>query len=134
MFYRLAADAVLVIHLAFVLFVVFGAALVLRWPRVMWLHLPAVVWGVLIEFGGWICPLTPLENSFRMLGGEAGYSGGFIEYYITAALYPDGLTRGVQIALGIAVALPNLLAYGWIFRKRRAIKRRAAKDKARAPG
>jgi hypothetical protein len=118
MLYRLAADAVLVVHMAFVLFVVFGAALVPRWPRVMWLHLPAVVWGVLIEFGGWICPLTPLENSFRTLGGEAGYSGGFIEHYITAALYPEGLTRGIQLALGVAVALPNLLIYTWYFRKR----------------
>src|SRR5688572_15254516 len=111
MFYRLAADAVLLVHMAFVLFVVFGAALVLRWPRVMWLHLPAVVWGMMIEFGGWLCPLTPLENSLRRLGGEAGYAGGFIEHYITAALYPEGLTRGLQIALGIAVALPNLVVY-----------------------
>lgn len=118
MLYRLAADAVLVIHLGFVLFVVFGAALVLRWPRLMWLHLPAVTWGALIEFAGWICPLTPLENSLRKLGGEPGYSGGFIEHYITAALYPDGLTRGVQIGLGTAVVLSNLLAYGWLFRKK----------------
>jgi hypothetical protein len=118
MFYRLAADAILIVHLAFVLFVVFGAALVLRWPKVMWVHLPAVVWGVLIEFSGWICPLTPLENSLRKLGGEAGYTGGFIEHYITAALYPDGLTRQIQLALGIAVALPNLLIYGWYFRKK----------------
>jgi hypothetical protein len=118
MLYRLAADAVLIVHMAFVLFVVFGAALVLRWPRVMWLHLPAAVWGVLIEFGGWICPLTPLENFLRKLGGEAGYSGGFIEHYITSTLYPDGLTREIQLALGIGVALLNLLIYGWYLRKK----------------
>ncbi|MFL5530347.1 MAG: DUF2784 domain-containing protein, partial [Gemmatimonadaceae bacterium] len=84
MTYRILADLVLVLHLAFVIFVVAGAGLVTRRPRVAWLHLPAVVWGVLIEYAGWICPLTPLENSLRMRGGEAGYSGGFIEHYLLA--------------------------------------------------
>jgi Protein of Unknown function (DUF2784) len=109
--YRVLADLVLVIHLAFVLFVVLGGLLVLRWPRLAWLHIPAAVWGVLIEYTGWICPLTPLENSFRMKGGEAGYSGGFIQHYIQPLLYPAGLTRSTQLVLGSAVLILNLAAY-----------------------
>ncbi|MFL5543918.1 MAG: DUF2784 domain-containing protein, partial [Gemmatimonadaceae bacterium] len=103
MTYRILADLVLVLHLAFVIFVVAGAGLVIHRPRVAWLHLPAVVWGVLIEYAGWICPLTPLENSLRMRGGEAGYSGRFIEHYVLATLYPAGLTRGTQFVLGTLV-------------------------------
>ncbi len=112
MIYRVLADLVLVIHLAFVLFVVLGGLLVLRWPRVAWLHIPAAVWGVLIEYTGWICPLTPLENSFRLKGGEAGYSGGFIQHYVQPVLYPAGLTRSTQFVLGSAVLILNLAAYG----------------------
>jgi hypothetical protein len=110
--YRTLADLVLVVHLTFVLFVVLGGLLVLRWPRAAWLHIPAAVWGVLIEYTGWICPLTPFENSFRARGGEAGYTGGFIEHYIQPLLYPAGLTRGTQIVLGSFVLLLNLSAYG----------------------
>jgi len=110
--YRALADLVLVVHITFVLFVVLGGLLVLRWPRAAWLHIPAAIWGVLIEYTGWICPLTPLENSFRARGGEMGYSGGFIEHYIQPLLYPAGLTRGTQIALGSFVLLLNLGAYG----------------------
>jgi hypothetical protein len=110
--YRALADLVLVLHFAFVLFVVLGGLLVLRWPRVAWLHIPAAIWGVLIEYTGWICPLTPLENSFRARGGEAGYSGGFIQHYVQPLLYPAGLTRGTQIVLGSFVLLLNLSAYG----------------------
>lgn len=109
--YRVLADAVLVFHLAFVLFVVLGGLLVLRWPKLMWVHLPAAVWGVLIEFAGWICPLTPLEKSLRRLGGEAGYEGGFIEHYVVAVLYPRGLTRGVQLGLGLAVLVITVAVY-----------------------
>jgi hypothetical protein len=109
--YRALADLVLVVHLAFVLFVVLGGLLVLRWPRVAWLHVPAAIWGVLIEYTGWICPLTPLENSFRMRGGEAGYSGGFIEHYIQPLLYPAGLTRSTQVVLGSLALVLNLTAY-----------------------
>ena len=112
MIYRALADLVLVGHLTFVLFVVLGGLLVLRWPRLAWLHVPAAIWGVLIEYTGWICPLTPLENSFRARGGEAGYSGGFIQHYIQPLLYPAGLTRGTQIVLGSLVLLLNLSAYG----------------------
>jgi hypothetical protein len=110
--YRALADLVLVVHLTFVLFVVLGGLLVLRWSWAAWLHIPAAVWGVLIEYTGWICPLTPLENSFRARGGEAGYAGGFIEHYIQPVLYPAGLTRGTQIVLGSFVLLLNLSAYG----------------------
>lgn len=112
MIYRAFADAVSVVHLAFVLFVVLGGLLVLKWPRLAWLHVPAAVWGVLIEYRGWICPLTPLENSLRARGGEAGYSGGFIEHYVQPVLYPAGLTRGTQIVLGSLALLVNLIAYG----------------------
>ena len=117
MIYRALADLVLVVHLTFVLFVVLGGLLVLRWPRAAWLHIPAAIWGVLIEYTGWICPLTPLENSFRARGGEMGYSGGFIEHYIQPLLYPAGLTRGTQIALGSFVLLLNLGAYGILLTK-----------------
>ena len=112
MIYRALADVVLIAHLAFVLFVVLGGLLVLRWPRLAWLHLPAAIWGVLIEYSGWICPLTPLENSFRTRGGEAGYAGGFIQHYIQPVLYPSGLTRSTQIVLGSLLLILNLTAYG----------------------
>jgi hypothetical protein len=110
--YRALADLVLAVHLAFVVFVVLGGLLVLKWPRLAWLHVPTAVWGVLIEYTGWICPLTPLENSLRARGGEAGYSGGFIEHYVQPVLYPAGLTRGTQIVLGSLALLVNLTAYG----------------------
>jgi hypothetical protein len=110
--YRALADLVLVVHFTFVLFGVLGGLLVVRWPRAAWLHIPAAIWGVLIEYTGWICPLTPLENSFRMRGGEAGYSGGFIEHYIQPLLYPAGLTRSTQVVLGSLALVLNLIAYG----------------------
>jgi hypothetical protein len=109
--YRALADLVLVVHLAFVVFVVLGGLLVLRWPRLAWPHVPAAIWGVLIEYMGWICPLTPLENSLRMRGGEAGYSGGFIQHYIQPLLYPAGLTRTTQIVLGSVALILNLTVY-----------------------
>ncbi|HEX2163012.1 MAG TPA: DUF2784 domain-containing protein [Thermoanaerobaculia bacterium] len=117
--YRLAADAVLVVHALFVAFVVLGGLLVLRWPRAAWLHLPCAVWGALIEFAGWICPLTPLENRLRRLGGEAGYEGGFVETYVLATLYPEGLTREVQIGLGALVLAVNVAVYAWAWARRR---------------
>jgi hypothetical protein len=110
--YRTLADLILALHLVFVLFVVLGGLLVLRWPRAAWLHIPAAIWGVLIEYTGWICPLTPLENSLRTRGGEAGYNGGFIEHYIQPLLYPAGLTRSTQVVLGSLVLVLNLTAYG----------------------
>jgi hypothetical protein len=116
---RFAADAVVVFHLCFVLFVCLGSLVALRWPRAAWLHLPCAVWGVLVEFTGLICPLTPLENHLRVLAGEAAYRGGFIARYIMPVLYPDGLTRAVQIALGVCVATLNVAAYAALLQRRR---------------
>ena len=101
------------------LFVVLGGLLAVRWPWVAFLHIPAAVWGVLIEFTGWICPLTPLENSFRVSGGQVGYSGGFIEHYIRPVLYPNGLTRGTQLLLGTLALLVNVGAYAVVVTRRR---------------
>jgi hypothetical protein len=119
MLYRLLADLVVVFHLGFVGFVVLGGLLALRWPRVFWFHLPAAVWGAIVEFSSAICPLTPLENHLRRLGGEAGYSGGFIAHYIQPVLYPTGLNRPVQIALGVFVVLLNVTVYAIVWRRRR---------------
>jgi hypothetical protein len=123
--YRLTADLVLIIHLAFVLFVALGGLLVLRRPHFMWLHLPAVVWGTLSEFLGVVCPLTPLETRLLELGGGTGYEGDFITHYITAALYPSGLTRGMQFALGLGALLLNMAIYGYGLHRRRRSRRRA---------
>ena len=120
--YRALADLVLVVHLAFVLFVVLGGLLALRWPRLAWVHVPVALYGALIEFAGFICPLTPLENSLRRRGGEAGYEGGFIEHYVTATLYPTGLTREVQVGLGVAVLAINGAIYAVWLRRRRAAR------------
>ncbi|MBI4541541.1 MAG: DUF2784 domain-containing protein [Gemmatimonadetes bacterium] len=105
------ADLVLVVHLGFVAFVVAGGLLVLRWPQLAWVHAPAAIWGILIEYAGFVCPLTPLEVALRQHGGEIGYAGGFIEHYVTAILYPSGLTRGIQIALGSFALVINLAVY-----------------------
>ncbi len=119
------ADLVVLVHAAFVGFVVLGGLLALRWPRAAWVHLPAAVWGAAIELTGLICPLTPLENWLRRRAGQPGYGGGFIEHYILPALYPAGLTRGVQVALGLAAALFNAAIYAVVLR-RRARRVRAA--------
>ena len=124
MIYKLLADGVFLIHLAFVLFVVFGGIAVWRMPQLAWLHLPAVVWGALIEFGGWICPLTPWEQSLRLLAGQQGYSGGFVEHYLVPILYPAALTRDIQIVLGVLVLLINGFAYVFIVRRFRREKLR----------
>lgn len=118
MILRVLADAVLVAHGLFVLFVVLGGLLVLYRPRLAWLHLPAAAWGALIEFAGWICPLTHLENWLRVEGGGAAYAGGFIERYLTAAIYPDGLTRNTQFVLGALVIAINALVYWRLWRRR----------------
>jgi len=112
--YRFLADAVVVIHLGFVLFVVAGGFLVLRWPRTAWIQLPAAVWGVLVEWSGWVCPLTPLENWLRAHGGQAGYAGGFVERYLLPVLYPASLTRGAQVLLGAVALAANLIAYALV--------------------
>ncbi|WP_265949826.1 DUF2784 domain-containing protein [Dechloromonas sp. A34] len=120
MLYRLLADAVLLLHLAFILFVVLGVLPVWHFRQLAWLHVPAVIWAGVIEFSGRVCPLTPLENHLRRLGGEAGYTGGFIENYLLPVIYPPGLSREMQFALGLVVIVINGLAYGWLlFRARR---------------
>lgn len=120
--YSVLADIVLVVHLAFVAFVIFGGFAALRWPRVAWVHIPVAVYGALVEFIGFICPLTPLEVALRQRGGEAGYQGGFVEHYITAALYPTGLTREIQIVLGVSVLVLNGIIYTiWLRRRSRGI-------------
>ena len=119
MIYRWAADLLALLHFGFVVFVIFGALSVLRWPKLIWLHLPAAVWGAVIEFGGWICPLTPLENWLRRLAGQTGYSGGFVENYLMPILYPDVLTRRMQIGLGLIVVVINLAIYAIVFSRSR---------------
>jgi hypothetical protein len=114
MFYAVLAVVVLLVHLAFILFVALGGFLVLRWRWTMWLHLPAALWGTLIMFAGWICPLTPLENHLWRLAGAAGYEGGFIEHYLTSLIYPEGLTRTAQVLIGLAVLILNGTIYGHI--------------------
>jgi uncharacterized protein DUF2784 len=119
-----AADLVVLIHLGFIVFVVFGGALARRWRWIPWVHLPAVVWGVLLEFCGWICPLTPLENWLRHTGGVSEYSGGFVERYVLPVLYPAVLTREVQVALGLFVCLVNAGIYLRLRRVRRGARSR----------
>ena len=113
---QIAATAIASIHLAFILFVLLGGLLVLRWPRLAWVHLPAAVWGVLIEFFGWWCPLTRWENHFLGEAGRAGYDGGFVAHYIMPMIYPAGLTRGLEIAIGTIVLLVNVSVYVKVFR------------------
>lgn len=115
----LLADAVLVLHLTFIVFVAGGALLLWRWPRVAWLHVPAVLWGAYAELSGTVCPLTPLENRLRTLAGEQGYAGDFIGHYVTALIYPQGLTRGTQLLIGAGVLALNLTLYAlWLRRSR----------------
>ncbi len=120
MLLRIAADLIVLVHFAFVIFVVAGGLLALKWPKMAYLHIPAAVWGAWIGFANWICPLTPLENHLRLLAGEAGYAGGFIEHYITRILYPAGLTAGMRVMLGVAVVAANLMVYRVYFARRRS--------------
>lgn len=110
------ADGLVVLHLLFVVFVMAGGFLLLRWPKLAWLHLPAAAWGAWIEFTGGVCPLTPLENQLRMAGGGSVYSGGFVERYLLPVLYPENLTLPVQQVLGGVVVAVNLVAYGMFYR------------------
>lgn len=114
MFTQLFADLVLVLHFAFISFVAAGALLLLKWPRVIYLHIPAIIWGILIEAKGWICPLTPLEQWLRLQAGQSGFKTGFIEYYLLPIIYPSGLTRNIQIGLALLVFFINLLIYSWL--------------------
>lgn len=121
---RLAADAVLLAHLAFILFVLFGAMLSIWWRWLPAVHLPAMAWGVFVELTGRVCPLTPLENSLRRGAGQSGYSDSFIEHYILKVIYPSGLTLEVQWLLASVVVIVNVAIYGWLLQGWRQVKSR----------
>jgi uncharacterized protein DUF2784 len=117
---RLGADAVLLVHFAFIVFVLAGGLLVLRHPALAWLHVPAVAWAVVVEVTGRICPLTYVENALRTAAGLAGYPGDFLSHYLLRAIYPDGLTRTIQTLLAVVVIVANGAIYAWIVHRLRA--------------
>jgi hypothetical protein len=120
MFYKMLADLVVLTHLAFIVFALFGGLLALRWRWMPWVHLPAVAWGASVSFFGWFCPLTPLENALRRASGSPGYAGDFVEVYIVPIIYPTALTREIQGLLGLGVLTVNLgiyLVVSWRLRK-----------------
>jgi hypothetical protein len=119
--YYLLADAALLLHLGYILFVVLGGLVVLRRPQLAWLHVPAVLWGAWIEYVDWTCPLTPLENSLRRQSGQIGFNGDFIDHYLTAAIYPEGLTRTMQIVLGTFVLVVNAAVYWQLWHRGRSL-------------
>jgi len=125
------ADSLVILHLLFVAFVMAGGFLLVRWPKLVWVHLPAAAWGAIVEFTGWICPLTPLENRLRMLGGGSAYSGGFVERYLLPVLYPENLTLSIQQMLGGVVVGVNLVAYALAYR---ALRRRHERGEAIGSG
>jgi hypothetical protein len=118
MFWRIAADALVLLHLVFILFVLLGGLLLLRWPRLLCLHLPAVAWGIVVECLHLGCPLTPWENHLRRMAGQAGYEDGFIEHYLIPLIYPAGLTPQIQLWLGSIVLLVNLNVYACLIWRR----------------
>lgn len=117
MLYRIAADGLVLFHLSFILFVVFGGLLVLKWRCLVWCHLPAALWGMAVEFFHLPCPLTDWENRLRHAAGQSGYGAGFIEHYVWPVIYPAGLTPGIQLGLGSVVLLINGLVYLRLFRQ-----------------
>ena len=114
MLYHYLADVIVIIHFVFIIFVIFGAFLLIRWRWIIWMHLPAAMWGVFIEFSGWICPLTPLENKLRKISGLDSYDISFVEHYIIPLIYPTDLTREVQILFGVVVVTVNMLIYWYV--------------------
>ncbi|HSF67798.1 MAG TPA: DUF2784 domain-containing protein [Nitrospiraceae bacterium] len=117
MIYLLLANLVLMFHLTFVIFVLFGGLLVRKWRWLAWLHLPAATWGAAVEFGGWVCPLTTFENWLRAQAGETGYQSGFVADYLLPILYPDNLTHDFQLMLGMIVVAFIISMYGWLLRR-----------------
>ena len=123
MYYQILADLVAVIHFGFIVFALFGGLLALRWRWMPWLHIPALSWGIGIEFLGWYCPLTPMENSLRQASGDAGYTGGFIEHYLLPIIYPEGLTREIQLLLGLILVVANLVVYFTVWHRHQSRKK-----------
>jgi hypothetical protein len=123
--YGLLADVIALVHILFVLFVMFGALFALRWPGAIWGHAPALIWGLIVEFGDLVCPLTPLETRLRVLSGEAGYREGFLSHWLLTVLYPDFLTRDLQFILGGSLLLLNIGLYAYVWRKK--VDRRSTK-------
>lgn len=117
MLYRLAADALVLVHLAFILLVLFGGLLVVKWHAALFIHLPALAWGLAVEGLHLVCPLTGWENRMRAAAGGAGYQGGFVEHYIWPLIYPAGLTPQIQMLLGLFVLLQNLVVYSYVIRR-----------------
>lgn len=130
MIYQFFADMVLLVHAVFIIFVMFGGLLALWKPVIAYLHLPALIWGATIIAMGWICPLTPLENALRIMGGRESYQSSFIEHYLPLAIYPPGLTREIQILLAVLLAAGNLAIYSVLYYRRAA----AAKQRTKTPG
>jgi hypothetical protein len=127
MFFRLAADGVLLLHLAFILYTLLGAAVAVWWRWIPLVHLPAAAWGFVVELTGRDCPLTYLENYLRIKAGQSGYTESFIEHYILNLIYPSGLTREIQFALAGVVVVVNIAIYGWLFfRGRHGVNRDAS--------
>ncbi|MDH3973622.1 MAG: DUF2784 domain-containing protein [Deltaproteobacteria bacterium] len=122
--YTLLADIVLLIHFLFILFIIFGGLLTFKWKKAACFHLPLLLWGILIEYFHWICPLTPLENRLRAMAGETGYNRSFIEHYLLPVIYPGELTREIQLLLGTALLLVNISIYFLIWLKWNKNKRR----------
>lgn len=118
MLHLMAANAVLLVHLLFICFVALGALVVTRRPRLALLHVPAAAWGVMVEAMGWYCPLTDLENALLLRAGRSGYEGSFLEHYLLAVVYPEGLTRDAQLVLAAAVLFINGGIYGWMVARR----------------
>jgi hypothetical protein len=117
MTYHILADLVVVVHLLFVIYAIFGGLLVLKWKFTVFLHIPALLWGTVVEARGWICPLTPLENRFRMEAGQTGYSGGFVDNYVVPVLYPENLTRTDQLVLALFLVTINVVIYVFVIRR-----------------
>lgn len=122
-FYGLLAGSFLALHFAFILFALFGGLVAIRYPGASWLHLPALFWGLAVEWADWTCPLTPLENALRQRAGQPGYAGGFIEHWIMELLYPQGLTPEMRYALGLVLAALNVAVYTHVISSRRKARR-----------
>jgi hypothetical protein len=125
---RYLADAIVVVHLMFVMYAVFGGVLVLKWKYTVYSHIPALLWGIVVEVNGWICPLTPLENELRTRAGAVGYKGGFVEHYFLPVLYPDNLTRSDQWTLAAFLIFVNVVIYVFVIRKYGWLKLKGRRD------